>query len=126
MLQNALLEDILEKEEDLISYCQTLTNVNPLDESDAQDTIKNHLDTLEDHDVLKLCTKRDISVSNNELSILLVQEINSGEFMELEHKTANALKLITEILNTTKDIEDLKVKLLEMSNDNDLIWSCFC
>jgi len=126
MLQNTLLEDILEKEEDLISYCQALTNVNPLDETDAQDTIKNHLDTLEDYDLLKLCNRRAITVSNDELVILLVQEINSGEFMCLETKTSTILKFIIEMLNTTRDIENLKTKLLEMSNSDNLISSCFC
>ena len=125
MLQDTLLEDILEKEEDLISYCQTLTNNNPLDENDAQDTIKNHLDTLKDYDLLKLCNKRDITVSNDELLILLVNEINSGEFINLETKTASTLKFIVEMLNTTKDIEDLKIKLLLTSNSDDLISSCF-
>jgi len=126
MLKDILLEDILDKEEDLIGYCQVLTNSTPIDETDVQDAIKNYLDTLEDYDVLKLCTRRGITISNDVLSILLVQNINSGELMELEDKTEATLKFIVEMLNNTKDVEDLKVKLSKMSNSDDLISSCFC
>lgn len=125
MLQDKVLEDILEKEEDLISYCQTLTNINPSDEDDAQDTIKNYLGDLELYELLQLANNRSIVISNDELAVLLILEINGGEFIELVPKTSNILKYFLEILNTTSDIEDLKSKIKEYSDNEELILSCF-
>jgi len=40
---NTLLNHILDEEEDLISYCEFLTNHSPIDEEDASDTITDYI-----------------------------------------------------------------------------------
>jgi hypothetical protein len=68
--------------------------------------MKDYLDKLETYELLKICCKRDIKINNESLVMLFIQEMNSSEI-----NINSMLKFIVELLNSTNDIDDLKVKL---------------
>lgn len=125
MLTTVILNDILDYEESLVEYCKVLTNNHSVSVDDAQDTIKNYLGNLETYELLEIAKNRNIPISNERLVTFLVQEINGAEFIDMYPKTSTALKFLVAILNMSNDVEDLKIKILEMSDNEDMIMSCF-
>ena len=57
---NQVIENIIEEEEDMVSYASSVTGMSVTDEDDAQDTLKSHLIDLNFDEVCDLYFNRGL------------------------------------------------------------------